>query len=180
MCLCSCSEKDIAARNFTVHEVHCVRNITLCPHCNDPVAKTDLDNHIAEQHTSVTCPQCHASLMKSEVDQHIADAHATEPCPECGENVSKNLLEDHKRSAHSTTACPLCHKVVDKTHLHQHQVSIYCCIFCLLLVLYDVEFLSASLYFCKRGAYSDRLCRDVVGRWLSRACTVAKRCILGL
>ena len=30
----------------------------------------------------------------------------------------------------------------------------------------------------KRGAYWDRLCRDVVGRWLSRACTVAKRCIM--
>jgi len=28
------------------------------------------------------------------------------------------------------------------------------------------EFLSASLYFSKRGAYWDRLCRDVVGRWL--------------
>ena len=45
-------------------------------------------------------------------------------------------------------------------------------------------FLSASLYISKRGAYWDRLCRDVVGRWLvgwlSRACTVAKRCILGL
>ena len=47
------------------------------------------------------------------------------------------------------------------------------------------ELLSASLYFSKRGAYWDRLCRDVVGRWslvgwLSLACTVAKRCILGL
>ena len=41
-------------------------------------------------------------------------------------------------------------------------------------------FLSASLYVSKRGAYWDRLCRDVVGRWLLRACTVAKRCILGL
>ena len=28
------------------------------------------------------------------------------------------------------------------------------------------RFLSASLYFSKRGAYWDRLCRDVVGRWL--------------
>ena len=27
------------------------------------------------------------------------------------------------------------------------------------------SFLSASLYFSKRGAYWDRLCRDVVGRW---------------
>jgi len=53
----------------------------------------------------------------------------------------------------------------------------------------SAQFLSASLYVSKRGAYWDRLCRDVVGwlvgrwlvgRWLSRACTVAKRCILGL
>ena len=29
-----------------------------------------------------------------------------------------------------------------------------------------LSFLSASLYFSKRGAYWDRLCRDVVGRWL--------------
>ena len=42
------------------------------------------------------------------------------------------------------------------------------------------SFLSASLYVSKRDAYWDRLWRDVVGRWLSRACTVAKRCILGL
>jgi len=28
------------------------------------------------------------------------------------------------------------------------------------------QFLSASLYVSKRGAYWDRLCRDVVGRWL--------------
>jgi len=37
--------------------------------------------------------------------------------------------------------------------------------------------LSASLYVSKRGAYWDKLCRDVVG-WL--VVTVAKRCILGL
>jgi len=29
-----------------------------------------------------------------------------------------------------------------------------------------IALLSASLYFSKRGAYWDRLCRDVVGRWL--------------
>ena len=50
----------------------------------------------------------------------------------------------------------------------------------LLMLILFLVLLSASLYFSKRGAYWDRLCRDVVGRWLSRACTVAKRCILGL
>jgi len=54
------------------------------------------------------------------------------------------------------------------------------------LLLHELRILlSASLYVSKRGAYLDRLCRDVVGRWLvgrwlSRACTVAKRYILGL
>jgi len=121
---CSCSKKDISAQNFTMHEVHCVRNITRCPHCDDPVAKSDLDHHVAELHTQVTCPHCSALLTKSAVDKHIADEHATEPCPECGENVAKNLLEDHKHSVHSTTACPLCHNVVDKNELHQHQVHL--------------------------------------------------------
>ena len=31
-------------------------------------------------------------------------------------------------------------------------------------------FLSVSLYFSKRGAYWDRLCRDVVGRWSLVGC----------
>ena len=47
------------------------------------------------------------------------------------------------------------------------------------IVTIIIILLSASLYFRKRGAYWDRLCRDVVG-WLSRACTVSKQCILGL
>lgn len=104
--------------------MHCVRNITLCPHCDDPVAKSDLEHHIAEQHTKATCPHCSAVLQKSEVDKHIADAHSTEPCPECGDNISRNLLEDHMQSVHSTTDCPLCRRVVNKTDLPQHQVSV--------------------------------------------------------
>jgi len=39
------------------------------------------------------------------------------------------------------------------------------CLTPLLLLL-----LSASLYFSKRGAYWDRLCRDVVGRWSLVGC----------
>ena len=41
------------------------------------------------------------------------------------------------------------------------------------IVFFAISFLSASLYFSKRGAYWDRLCRDIVGRWLSLACTVS-------
>ena len=34
-----------------------------------------------------------------------------------------------------------------------------------LFFFFSFTYLSASLYFSKRGAYWDRLCRDVVGRW---------------
>ena len=37
-------------------------------------------------------------------------------------------------------------------------------------ILFLVFSLSASLYFSKRGAYWDRLCRDVVGRWSLAGC----------
>jgi len=59
--------------------------------------------------------------------------------------------------------------------------SIHVEVFCRTVYHRFSSFLSASLYFIKIGAYlyRPRLCRDVVG-WLSRACTVAKRCILGL
>ena len=62
------------------------------------------------------------------------------------------------------------------TSLSQSWPLTLCALHVLVLLLL---LLSASLYVSKRGAYWDRLCRDVVG-WLSRVCTVAKRCILGL
>ena len=86
---------------------------------------------------------------------------------------------------YSTASCCLCH------HAAADCLSVclsVCLMSCLCIVSkwrnIFLHFLSASLYVSKRGAYWDRLCRDVVGRWLvgwlSRACTVAKRCILGL
>jgi len=65
---------------------------------------------------------------------------------------------------------------------HAHIMQWRCPTVCL------CSFLSASLDVSKRGAYWDRLSWHrwllVVGwlviGWLSRACTVAKRCILGL
>jgi len=83
--------------------------------------------------------------------------------------------------------------IVHSVFTPRHYVSTPCklqqfCTFvaceCCHIVEHIITFLSASLYFSKRGAYCDRLCHDVVGRWLvgwlSRACTVAKWCILGL
>ena len=60
------------------------------------------------------------------------------------------------------------------THQRPVYQSPYCCIMvrCSAVLMCpwrvnirQIWFLRASLYFSKRGAYWDRLCRDVVGRW---------------
>ena len=60
----------------------------------------------------------------------------------------------------------LCRPLANRFELlNRSDSGLSCCglqTFLFLIVL----FLSASLYFSKRGAYGDRLCRDVVGRWL--------------
>ena len=73
----------------------------------------------------------------------------------------------------------LCHQSFFHNCHHDYHDTIMIIMIMIIIILLLSLLLSTSLYFSKRGAYWDRLCRDVVG-WLSRACTVAKRCILGL
>ena len=68
---------------------------------------------------------------------------AMRPVPWCGVHLSECL-------SHS---CILSKWVNIFTNFFHHRVAT------------PFYFLSASLYFSKRGAYWDRLCRDVVGRW---------------
>ena len=97
-------------------------------------------------------------------------------------DVALNVPELHVRMLFSTQfwSCDQ-HSLPVIHYLHSGADVIWCV--ALTCVFFSV-LLSASLYVSKRGAYWDRLCRDVVGRWLvgwlSHVCTVAKRCILGL
>ncbi|PRP84673.1 TRAF-type zinc finger domain-containing protein 1-like [Planoprotostelium fungivorum] len=84
MPLCENCGKDIEG-NFTVHQLHCLRNIVKCPVCSDAVPSKQLDEHLTS-HTEVTC--------------------------ECGEKMTKPLLEEHKESEcplQMLTICPFCH-----------------------------------------------------------------------
>ncbi|KAK2944959.1 hypothetical protein BLNAU_20135 [Blattamonas nauphoetae] len=41
------------SHNFTNHVRFCERNNTLCPKCNEPVLKNDLENHLKDDHKHV-------------------------------------------------------------------------------------------------------------------------------
>lgn len=44
------SKREIPLANFTIHAVHCARNIRLCPVCKEPVPVQDLQQHHDDQH----------------------------------------------------------------------------------------------------------------------------------
>jgi hypothetical protein len=45
-----CSKREIPAVNFTIHSVHCARNIKMCPVCKEPVPLADLELHHEQMH----------------------------------------------------------------------------------------------------------------------------------
>uniref|UniRef100_A0A672UTY6 XIAP associated factor 1 n=1 Tax=Strigops habroptila TaxID=2489341 RepID=A0A672UTY6_STRHB len=48
-----CSKRDVPAADFSLHEAHCLRFLTLCPECDEPVAQKDMKDHQTEAHKQV-------------------------------------------------------------------------------------------------------------------------------
>jgi len=113
-----CSQKYIAAASFVTHEVHCTRNTVLCPQCMQPVLKADVEEHVADVHTSAKCPCCQTMATRKE----IRECHRLSQCAECSQELAACVLEQHVIQKHSHATCPRCLKVVKKIDLDQHQV----------------------------------------------------------
>lgn len=67
--LCSNCKKEIPVFNFTIHEIHCQRNIGVCPVCTEPFPKSDMETHMAAEHCQVTC-KCNKKLERRLLKQH--------------------------------------------------------------------------------------------------------------
>uniref|UniRef100_A0A8C7ESN6 TRAF-type zinc finger domain-containing protein 1 n=1 Tax=Neovison vison TaxID=452646 RepID=A0A8C7ESN6_NEOVI len=62
-------KKEIPVFNFTIHEIHCQRNIGMCPICKEPFPKSDMESHMATEHCQVTC-KCSKKLEKRQLKKH--------------------------------------------------------------------------------------------------------------
>ncbi|XP_003420363.1 TRAF-type zinc finger domain-containing protein 1 isoform X2 [Loxodonta africana] len=95
--LCDNCKKEIPVFNFTIHEIHCQRNIGVCPVCKEPFPKCDMETHMATEHCQVTC-KCNKKLEKRQLKTHEETECPLRLalCQHCDLELSVLKLKDHE------------------------------------------------------------------------------------
>ncbi|XP_072210032.1 XIAP-associated factor 1 isoform X2 [Excalfactoria chinensis] len=75
---CKNCKRDVSAANFSLHEAHCLRFLTLCSECNEPVAKKHMKDHQTEAHKQNNCSATH-SLIEVPVGQSTSKPISDSP-----------------------------------------------------------------------------------------------------
>lgn len=57
-----------------MHEVHCRRHLKLCEHCQEPVPRTEMEQHFNDVHAKVACTLCKVEVEKEQLDIHMVRA----------------------------------------------------------------------------------------------------------
>ncbi|KFV84404.1 XIAP-associated factor 1, partial [Struthio camelus australis] len=117
-------KRDVSAANFSLHEAHCLRFLTLCPECDEPVAQKDMNDHQTEAHKQVRCNLCHQSMQQYQLECHKAkECHerATK-CKICELEMPFNKLQEHLNTCASRTErCWGCNKYVMYKDQNKHK-----------------------------------------------------------
>nr|XP_040145355.1 TRAF-type zinc finger domain-containing protein 1 isoform X2 [Ictidomys tridecemlineatus] len=95
--LCDNCKKEIPVFNFTIHEIHCQRNIGMCPICKEPLPKSDMEIHMATEHCQVTC-KCSKKLEKRQLKKHEETECPLRlaVCQHCDLELSVLKLKEHE------------------------------------------------------------------------------------
>ncbi|CAH0758362.1 unnamed protein product [Diatraea saccharalis] len=113
--ICPNCKREIPAVNFTIHSVHCARNIRVCPVCKEPVPVADLAEHHETMHKLLPCKKCGERVCGTDLEDHIRDscAHTIQICKFCELELPRRDLPSHENYCGvRTEQCPECREWV--------------------------------------------------------------------
>ncbi|XP_018013302.1 mucin-12 isoform X2 [Hyalella azteca] len=123
---CANCKKEVASLNFTVHVVHCTRNVAQCTVCGEPVSRSQYQHHLQSQHGSLDCNKCGAKVEAVKIFTHQQDECPRRmlSCQYCELQVQASELQKHTDACGSRTErCKGCTKYVQLRHLQFHYNS---------------------------------------------------------
>ncbi|XP_028597158.2 TRAF-type zinc finger domain-containing protein 1 [Podarcis muralis] len=120
--LCNNCKKDIPAANFTIHEIHCSRNIGVCHICKESFPKSEMRSHQELEHTQVVC-KCSMKMDSGLLQEHVAAECPLRPvaCQHCDIELAFNKLQDHEDYCGARTErCSRCSRNILLRDLKEH------------------------------------------------------------
>ncbi|NWV12644.1 XAF1 factor, partial [Ptilonorhynchus violaceus] len=121
---CKNCKRDVSAGNFSLHEAHCMRFLTLCPECDELVAQKDMEDHQAEAHKQIRCSLCHQSMQQYQLEHHENKEcqKRAMKCNICDLEMPFNKLQEHLDICGSRTErCQECNKYIMYKDHNKHK-----------------------------------------------------------
>ncbi|KZL71136.1 zinc finger protein 502-like [Colletotrichum incanum] len=96
----------------------------LCPECQCPRSRGDLNDHVIESHGWLQCHFCDDVFPdEGQRTNHEEHGHDTKPCWHCDQVIPESQMRSHQIQEHGYKGCPICPSLSKdlSSHIQRHK-----------------------------------------------------------